>query len=104
MFGSAPSNALFDVSIVGFLLEFCQFLFPIHMLIVESLLLSPSVAFFPLLSVDPSPLVSVAPPSFASGVDPLQFDIVADHPITNSEKTITGLLLPFEVNIFEFDD
>ena len=68
------------------------------------MLLSPSVALFSMLYVDPSPLVSVAPPSFASGVDPLPFVIVADHPITDSERMITGLLLPFGVKIFAFDD
>ena len=104
--GSAPSNDLFDVSTAGLLLEACPFLFPVCLLIFESLLFFSSVTFYPVLSVSvyPSPLVSAAPPAVASGVDPLMFVIVADHPIADSERTIPGLFLPFGVKIFEFSD
>ena len=93
MSGSAPSNALFDVSTVGLLLEPCPILFPVRLLIVESLLFFLSVALFPVLSmsVDPSTLVSAAPPTFASEVDPLMFVVVAYHPFSDSEQKITGL-------------
>ena len=57
-----------------------------------------------MFSVDLYPLVSVSPPVFASGVDPLPFFIVAYHPIVDSERTIPGLFLLFGVNIVEFDD
>ena len=96
MSGSTPLNTLFDVSTIRLLLESCPLLSPVLMLIVESFLLFKSVALFPVLSVsiDPSLLVSAAPPAFASGVDPLTFVISADHSITKSERTIPGLFLP----------
>ena len=105
MSGSAPSDVLFDVSTVGLILEACSFLFPVRLLIVELFLLFPSVLLFPVLSVsiDTSPLVYVAPPSFASVVDPLPFVIIADHPIADSERKIPGLLLPFRVKIIDFN-
>ena len=56
------------------------------------------------VSIDTSLLVSAAPPEFASGVNLLMSVIVADHPIADSEQTITGLFLPFGVKIIEFDD
>ena len=106
MYGSAPSNALFDVSTVRLLLEDFPFLFPVSLLIVESLLLFPTVVLFPVLavSVDPYPILLAALPTFSSGINPLPFIIVADHHIADSERTIPGLFLPFGVNIFEFDD
>ena len=106
MSGSAPSNALFDVSTVGLLLEACPFIFTVCLVIVESLMLFTSVALLHVLSVsvDPSPLVSAAPSAVASVVNPLLFVIVADHPITGSEQKIPGLFLPFRVKIFDFDD
>ena len=72
MSGSAPSNYLFDVSTVRLLPKYFPFLFPVRLLIVESMLLFPSVALFPVLSVsvDPSPLVSAAPPTFVFIADP----------------------------------
>ena len=102
MSGSAPSNALFDVSTAGLLLEDDPLLFPVCQLIFESLLLFMYIALIPVLSVsiDPSQLVSTAPPSFSYIVDPLLFVIVMYHPITDSERTIPGLFLPFGVNIF----
>ena len=108
MSGSAPPNALFDVSTVRLLLEACMFLFPVRpcVLLVESLMLFPSVALFLqlFLSVDTSPLVSAAPPEFASGVYPIPSIIVIDHPIFNSYMTIPELFLPFGVNIINFGD
>ena len=106
MSGSAPSNSLFDVSTVLLILEAWPFLFPVRLLIVELYLLFPSVALFPVLCVyvDPSPLVSAAPPSFASGVYPLLFFIFVYHPIVDSERTIPGLFLRFGVKIFKFDN
>ena len=107
MSGSAPLDALFDVSIVGLLLESCPFLFHVFLcvLLVESLMLFPFVAVFPVLfvSVYTSPLVSAAPPVSASRVDPLPSVVVTDHPIDESERIIPGLFLPFEVNIIEFN-
>ena len=105
MSSSVPLNTFFDVYTVGLLLEACPFLFPVHMLIVESLMLFQSVVLFPMLSVsiDTSLPVSASPPTFASGVNPLTFTIAADHPIHDSERTIPGLLLPFGVNIIEFN-
>ena len=63
------------------------------------------IALIPVLSVsiDPSQLVSAAPPAVASGVDPMLFFIVADHPISDSERNIPGLFLPFGVKIFDFN-
>ena len=108
MSGSAHLNALFDVSTVRLLPEACPFLFPVCpcMLLVESLLFFLSVPLFPVsfVSIYPSLLLSVAPPSFASGVNPLPPVIVADHPIADSDQTIPGLFLPFGVNIIEFND
>ena len=108
MSGSYPLNAKFDVSTVRLILKDFLLLFPVRpcVLLVESMLFFPSVALFTVLfvSVDPSPLVSAAPPTFASGVDPLPSVIVAYHPIASSEQTIPGLFLPFGVNIIEFDD
>ena len=105
MSGSAPSNSLFYVSTVGLILEDFIFLFLVCLLIVESFLLFPSTMFFPVfsVSVDPSLIVSPAPPVVASGVDQLLFVIVSDRTIDDSELKITGLFLPFEFNIFEFD-
>ena len=87
------------------LVHYCL-LFTVRLLIFESLMLFTSVALFPVLSVsvDIYPLVSSSPPAFASGVDPLPFVIVADHPITDSERMIPGLFLPLRVKIIEFDD
>ena len=95
MSGSAPPNALCGVSTIGLLIKACPLLFPVCMLIVELLMLFPSVAFFRVLfvSVDPSPLVSDDPPVFASEVDPLPLIIVADHLISNSERKIHGFFL-----------
>ena len=106
MSGSDPSNELFDVFTFGLLLEACPFLFPVCLLIVDQLLLFPSVALIPVLyvSVDPSPLVSAAPPAVAYGVDLLIFFVVADHPIANSEWMITGLFLPVRVSILKFNN
>ena len=104
MYGSAPSNTLFDASTVGLLLGVFLFIFTVHLLIVESLLLFMSVALFTLLSVDNYPLVSVSPPAFASGFDPPPLAIVTDHPIADSDRKIPGLFLPFGFNIVEFDD
>ena len=65
-----------------------------------------SVALFTVLyvSVDTYQLVSAATPAFASGFDPLPSFIVTDHPITDSERTIPGLFLPFGIKIIKFDD
>ena len=101
MSGSDPSNALFVVYIVGLLIKTCLVLFPVILLIVGSFLFFQSVVLFPVLSVsvDPSPLVSVSPPAFSSGVNPLRFVIVVDHPISDSERTIPGLFLTFRDKI-----
>ena len=56
------------------------------------------------VSVDTCPLVSYAPPVVVSGVDPLLFVIVADHPIADSESTIPGLFFPFGLNTFQLYD
>ena len=108
MSGSAPSNALFDVSTFGLILKACPFLFPVCpcVLLVESTLLFKPIELFHVLfvSIDISPLVSTDPPIFASGVDPLPSFIVADHPIYDSERKIPGLFLHFGVKIIGFDD
>ena len=76
------------------------------MLLVESLLLFTSIVLFPdsFVYVDCSPLVSDAPPKFASGLDPLQSIIFTDHPFDYIERTIPGFFLPFGVNVIKFDD
>ena len=103
---SAPLNALFYVCTVRLLIKAFPLLFPVPFIIIESLLLYPSVELFPELSmsVDPYLLVSAAPKAFASGVDPLPFVIVTDHPISDSERTIPGLFLLFGVRIINFGD
>ena len=55
------------------------------------------------VSVDPSPLVSAAPTAVESGFNPLMFVIVTDHPISDNERTVPRLFLPFGVKVFELD-
>ena len=73
-------------------------MFPVCLLIVKLLLLFMSVVLLPVLSVsvDPSPLVSAAPPAVLSEVDLLIFVIVLDHPIANIERTVPRFFLPFK--------
>ena len=106
MSGSGPSNALFDVSTIGLLLKYCPLLFPVSLLIAESLMLFLSVVLFPVLYlfVNLSPLVSAAPPAFASIVNPLPIVIVADRPISDSERKIHELFPPFGVKIIEINE